>query len=69
MELTGVGLSIYVLFQYFSLCLCFFLWQKILEWIRCYKLVLILIGYVVNTLVNQGKMLRGKRSMVVVEKE
>lgn len=34
----------------------FFLMAKILELIRCYKLVLILIGYVVNTLVNEGKM-------------
>jgi hypothetical protein len=36
----------------------FLLMVKILELIRYYKLVLIFIGYVVNTLVNEGKMVR-----------
>jgi len=38
----------------------FLLMAKILELIWCHKLVLILIGYVVNTLVSQGKMVRGE---------
>ncbi len=61
MELKGVGLFIFIFcFNILAYVYVSSYGENIRVDNGCYKLVSILIGYVMNTLMNEGKMVRGE---------